>query len=383
MLLRYKVNNNNHRIVFCPDKEGVQIKKKVNSYTSIAKDLKKNYNDKKIVLIYDKKINKDIINYLIHDLRISFKQLKLISFQGSKKNKNINQLLKIINFLIKNKFTKKSVLISCGGGVIGVICGLASSLYLRGMIHYHIPTTMTAIVDSCIGGKTGINYKGIINSLGNYYHADRVYISKNIIKLIPEREYISGIPEIIKCGLINDKKIFKLLKNKKKILDRDFKHISKLIQLSLQTKIKFFKKDVEEKNERLKLNFGHTFAHAIEMALDKKKTEIIRHGEAVAIGLLCEIFYAKGDNNDFKKTKEILEMFNIPNNLNSYRKRTAYTELKKKIFQNIFLDKKRIGLNPRYIKLTNIGKSNISEMKNYNRIYKTIDYVIFGKKINA
>ncbi len=383
MHLRYKVNNYNHRIVFCPDKEGIQIKNKVNSYTTIAKDLKKNYNDKKIVLIYDKKINKDIINYLIHDLKISFNQLKLISFQGSKKNKNINQLLKIINFLIKNKFTKKSVLISCGGGVIGDICGLASSLYLRGMIHYHIPTTMTAIVDSCIGGKTGINYKGIINSLGNYYHADRVYISKNIIKFIPEREYISGIPEIIKCGLINDKNIFKLLKNKKKILDRDFKHISKLIQLSLKTKIKFFKKDVEEQNERLKLNFGHTFAHAIEMALDKKKTEIIRHGEAVAIGLLCEIFYAKGDNNDFKKTKEILEIFNIPCNLNSYIKKTSDSEFKKNIFQNIFLDKKRIGSNPRYVKLTNIGKSNISEMKNYNRIYKTIDYVIFGKKNNA
>lgn len=383
MLLRYKVNNNNHRIIFCPDKEGVQIRKKVNSYTSIAKDLKKNYNDKKIVLIYDKKINKDIIKYLIHDLKISFKQLKLISFQGSKKNKNINQLLKIIDFLIKNKFTKKSVLISCGGGVIGDICGLASSLYLRGMIHYHIPTTMTAIVDSCIGGKTGINYKGIINSLGNYYHADRVYVSKNIIKLIPEREYLSGIPEIIKCGLINDKNIFKLLKDKKKILDRNFEHISKLIQLSLQTKIKFFKKDVEEKNERLKLNFGHTFAHAIEMALDKKKTEIIRHGEAVAIGLLCEIFYAKGNNKDFKKTKEILKMFDIPYDLKFYIKRTPRSELKKKIFQNIFLDKKRIGLNPRYIKLTNIGKSNISEMKNYNRIYKTIDHVIFGKKINA
>ena len=383
MLLRYKVNNYSHRIVFCPDKEGLQIKKKIKSYTLIARDLKKNYNDKKIVLIYDKKINKKIIKYLIHDLKISFKKLRLISFQGSKKNKNINQLLKIINFLIENKFTKKSVLISCGGGVIGDICGLASSLYLRGMIHYHIPTTMTAIVDSCIGGKTGINYKGIINSLGNYYHAERVYISKNIIKFIPEREYISGLPEIIKCGLINDRNIINLLKDKKKILDRDFKHISKLIQLSLKTKIKFFRKDVEEKNERLKLNFGHTFAHAIEMALDKKKTEVIRHGEAVAIGLLCEIFYAKGDNNDFKKTKEILEMFKIPHSINSYIKQTSYSEIKKKIFQNIFLDKKRIGLNPRYVKLTNIGKSNISEMKNYNRIYKTIDYVIFGKKINA
>ena len=74
--------------------------------------------------------------------------------------------MKIIDFLIKNKFSKKSVLISCGGGVIGDLCGLACGLYLRGMTHYHIPTTMTAIVDSCIGGKTGINYKGIINSLG-------------------------------------------------------------------------------------------------------------------------------------------------------------------------------------------------------------------------
>ena len=181
-----------------------------------------------------------IIKYLVHDLKISFKDIKTISFQGSKKNKNINQLLKIINFLIKNKFTKKSVLISCGGGVIGDVCGLASSLYLRGMIHYHIPTTMTAIVDSCIGGKTGINYKGIINSLGNYYHADRVYVSKNIIKLIPEREYISGIPEMIKCGLINNKNIIKLLKNKKKVIERDFHYVSKLIHLSLQTKIKFY-----------------------------------------------------------------------------------------------------------------------------------------------
>ena len=96
------------------------------------------------------------------------------------------------------------------------------------------------------------------------------------------------------------------------------------------------------------------------MERNKKKTEIIRHGEAVAIGLLCEIFYAKGDNNDFKKTKEILEIFNIPCNLNSYIKKTSDSEFKKNIFQNIFLDKKRIGSNPRYVKLTNIGKSNIS-----------------------
>ena len=106
MLLKYKVNNKNHNIIFCPDREPLKIKKKIRSYTQIAKDLKKNYNDKKIVLIFDKRINKKIMNYLIHDLRISFKDIKIISFQGSKKNKNIKQLLRIIDFLIKKNLQK-------------------------------------------------------------------------------------------------------------------------------------------------------------------------------------------------------------------------------------------------------------------------------------
>ena len=87
-------------------------------------------------------------------------------------------MLKILDKLISNGFTKRSVVLSCGGGVIGDVTALASSLYLRGTIYYHIPTTMTAMVDSCIGGKTGINYKDIINSVGNYYHPKNVFISK-------------------------------------------------------------------------------------------------------------------------------------------------------------------------------------------------------------
>ena len=108
------------------------------------------------------------------------------------------------------------------------------------MIYFHIPTTMTAIVDSCLGGKTGINYKNIINSIGNYYHSQNVFISKNVIELIPQREFLSGIPEIIKCGLINNKKILNLLNlNKEKCLNRDYNFLSKIIKLSLLTKIKF------------------------------------------------------------------------------------------------------------------------------------------------
>ena len=244
------------------------------------------------------------------------------------------------------------------------------------MTHYHIPTTMTAIVDSCIGGKTGINYKGIINSIGNYYHADRVYISKNIIKYIPYREYISGIPEILKCGLINNKKIIDLLKNKKKFLTRDFEFISKLIHLTLETKIKFFKKDVEERKERLKLNFGHTYAHAIEMALESKNFELIRHGEAVAIGLLCEIYYGNGIDKHFKIVREILKIYKIPYNLNFYKKKISVNLLKRKIFKNIFLDKKRNNDFPIYINVKKINKPRIEEMTNYNFILDIINKIV-------
>ena len=378
MHINYKINNKTHRIIFCPDREGLEIIDKKKSYTTIAKDLLKNYNDKKILLIIDKNIDKGIINYLVHDLKISFCKLEIMYINGSKKNKDTKLLFKILDFLINKKFTKKSVLISCGGGVIGDVCGLASSLYLRGLIHYHIPTTMTAIIDSCVGGKTGINYKGIINSIGNYYHTDRVYISRNIINLIPDREFVAGIPEIIKCGLISNKNIISMLLNKDKILKRDSKFIFELIRLSLKTKIKFFLNDIMELNKRLNLNFGHTFAHAIEMSLKTKHVEIIRHGEAVGIGLLCEIFYKEGKSKNFKLVTNILNLYNLPVNINSLIKKTSKMKIKKDIFEYIFLDKKRIGKYPRYIELLKIGKSKVSDMKNFNKINNTIKKVIIN-----
>ncbi len=378
MKINYKIDKKGYIIEFCPDKEGIKVKKKKNSYTSISKDLNKDYKDQKVLLVIDKKINKSLTRYLIHDLKISFPKLSILYLNGEKTNKNIKVLFKIIDKFFKNKFIKKSVLISFGGGVIGDICGLASSLYLRGLVHHHIPTTMTSIVDSCIGGKTGINYKGAINSIGSYYHPEKVYISKNVISLLPQREYIAGIPEILKCALISKNPSLGLLKNKKKILSKNFSYISRLIKYTLQTKISFFKDDVFEENKRLNLNFGHTFAHAIEMALDRKnKSDKIRHGEAVGIGLLCEIYYKNGKNKNFIFTKKILELFDLPTNISKFIKKNEIKKFKNKIYENIFLDKKRINKFPRYIKLKYLGNSTISEMKNFKRIKETINKIVF------
>ena len=188
MRLNYKVENESFKVTFCPDNQGLTINNKKNSYMQISKDLKKKIgHDKKILLVIDKNIHTKIIRYIIHDLRRSFPDLNILYVEGSKKIKILKHFLKIIDKLFKKKFSKNSVLISCGGGVVGDVSGMAASLYLRGLNYFHIPTTMTAIIDSCIGGKNGINFKNIINSLGTYYHPKNVYISKTIIHYLPNR----------------------------------------------------------------------------------------------------------------------------------------------------------------------------------------------------
>ena len=127
------------------------------------------------------------------------------------------------------------------------------------------------------------------------------------------------------------------------------------------------------------LNFGHTFAHAIESSLDKNitnKKEILRHGEAVGLGLLCEIYYSQGKNKIFYQIKDLLNLYSLPINLKFIKINKSL--LKKEIFKYIFLDKKKIGKFPRYISLQNIGNPKISELSNNEKIKKTIENVLFS-----
>ena len=367
MKINYKVSKINYTATFCVNKESPDI----------YRALSKLYCDKKLLLIIDKKLNKKFTKFLFKDLKKCGLKVTLLRVNGAKINKNEKLLFQIIDKLIEKKFSKKSVLLSCGGGVIGDVSALAASLYLRGLIYFHIPTTMTAIVDSCLGGKTGINYRNIINSIGNYYHPQNIFISKNVIEQIPDREFLSGIPEIIKCGLIDNKRILASLKlNKENCLNREYNYLSKIIKSTLQTKIKFFKNDVYEQSKRLNLNFGHTFAHAIEMSFKNKNKDLIRHGEAVGIGILCEIYYTEGKSKNFKLVKNLLHKFNLPTNLSEIEVLKNKDRLKKDIFKNIFLDKKKIGRYPRIIKLVKIGESKVIEMKNNIKILDTIEKVI-------
>ena len=368
MNINYKINKKRHSVIFCGDK-------KESHY--ILQKLKLENTDKKILIIFDNRLEK-YSSKLVSQFKKNNFQIYYLKLNSSKKNKTEKPVFKILDKLIRKKFTKKSVIISCGGGVIGDLSAFASSLYLRGLIYYHIPTTMTSLVDSCIGGKTGINYKNIINSVGNYYHPKNVFISKSIINSMPEREFLSGLPEIIKCGFIDNKETINLIKNNFiKFSIRDYSFLSKLIFKTLKSKIKFFKDDIYENQKRLNLNFGHTFAHAIEMTIKSKKEDVIRHGEAVGIGMLCELYFTSGKSKLFILLKSILEEYALPTNINKFIKNRNKKIISKKIFNYIFLDKKRINNFPRCIKVSKIGKPKIIEMRKNHKIKQTIERVIF------
>ena len=365
--ISYEIDKQEHKVYYSKNVED-----------NLVNDIQSLHSDRKVLFIYDKNISKKFILNIKTKLKLTGNLIFFKKIYGQKKNKNLKTLLSLFDELVKNKFTKNSVIISCGGGVVGDLSGLLSSLYLRGTIYFHIPSTMTAIVDSCIGGKTGINYKGIINSFGNYYHPKRVYISQKIIEELPEREYFSGFAEIIKCGLIGNRNIIRMLQKDKFLFKRKkINTISKVILETLKTKIKFFKDDVREQNQRLILNFGHTFAHAIEMATDKHfKNDYLRHGEAVGLGMLCEIMMSQNtnrknnSNNIYYMTKQLLKKYNLPTKLKIPNKLNR--KIHSGIYEGVFLDKKIKNKYPRFISLKKICSPKIEEIKDFGALNDSI-----------
>ena len=190
-------------------------------------------------------------------------------------SKNVANLLEILSFLSSNSFDRHDVVISLGGGVVGDISGLASSLYMRGTKLVHIPTSLLAMVDSCIGGKTGVNTGHGKNMLGTFHNPDLVLCDTLFLSTLNEKEYREGMAEVIKYGVICDEALFE------KIKTRDFTN-DYIVRSCLEIKKEFVRLDEHDNGVRKKLNFGHTFGHAIEALSGYSVT----HGDGVAMGMV-------------------------------------------------------------------------------------------------
>ena len=325
----------------------------------------------KCLFIIDKKVPKNQIN----KIKSSFKNTNYFMhlILANEKNKNQKTINNILNILIKNNFSRQDCLISIGGGITGDIGGFAASLFKRGMQFINVPTTLLSQVDSSVGGKTGINSLYGKNLIGSFYQPKLVISDIIFLKSLPHREIICGYGEILKHSLISNKKFYNFLsKNISKILNLESPYIQKSILESCKVKKSIIEKDEKENGLRKILNFGHTFAHAYEAALNYSNK--LNHGEAVLLGINSALKFSLKQN--YLGNKDYISIINhinnskLPNNLKDY---FSLNHLNKILFY-VLKDKKNISEKINLVLLKKIGHPI------FNKSFKIEKLRLFLKK---
>ncbi len=198
-------------------------------------------------------------------------------------SKTLKTIEQILSFMLKNRFDRSSLLVAVGGGVVGDMGGFAASLFMRGIPYIQVPTNLLSQVDSSVGGKTGVNHALGKNLIGSFYQPKAVFIDPEFLKTLSNKEFQNGFAEVIKHGIIRDKKLFLVLeKNLCRIFKRDPALLSLIVAENCAIKAAVVSCDEKEQGLRAILNFGHTFGHAIE-TLTRYRT--YSHGEAVMLGM--------------------------------------------------------------------------------------------------
>tara|TARA_B100000780_G_scaffold59632_1_gene38161 strand:+ start:17 stop:1006 length:990 start_codon:yes stop_codon:yes gene_type:complete len=271
----------------------------------------------------------------------------IIEIKSGEEYKNISTCNFIWEQLTINNFDRNSLLINLGGGVIGDMGGFCAATYKRGLEFINIPTTLLAMVDASVGGKLGIDFKGFKNQIGLFNNPKAVLISPEFLETLAESELKSGFSEVVKHALISDNSLWVKLKNTP-FTDFDWRDI---IDTTVQIKNKIVLADPFEKGERKKLNFGHTFGHAIESYYLEKGTPI-SHGEAVFMGMILETEISDLPETEKNEIKNyILSNFALP-----------YTPKKSNLHKFLINDKKNQDGKINFTLLNRIGNCSFDNL---------------------
>ena len=308
----------------------------------------------KIALIIDKKVPNKFKNFFKTKLK-SYKLL-ILNFDANEKNKSIKFVNYYVDKLLFNKFNRTDLIIGIGGGITGDVAGFVASIFKRGIDYFNIPTTLLAQVDSSIGGKTGVNSKQGKNLIGSFHQPKLVISDTSFINSLPKKEMICGFAEILKHSIIKDKKFFNWLeKNSESILSKKNKELAYAIKKSCEIKIYFVTRDENEKGLRMILNFGHTFAHAIEVKNNYSKK--ITHGEAVLTGMIMATRLSIIKKNcKIQVLKRIIDLYK-KNNLDYTLKNISNAKWIKSLIPFLKQDKKNDDEKINFLLLKEIGKT--------------------------
>ena len=347
---------------------------------TISQFLAERTKDKRVLIVVDGFFREKVLAPLSQLLSEAGFLVRIHNFEAGKQHKNINEAMKIYEVLESNDFARDSTLIAIGGGVIGDLAGFVASTYLRGMNLIHVPTTLTSMIDSSIGGKVAINFRKTVNAIGNYYHPLLNVIDLKFIDTLPERDYNAGLSEIIKCSIICDSELFSYINdNADIIIKREEDAIMKVASRAIEIKLDHVRDDVKEQNNRLKLNYGHTLGHSIEISTGTFD-EIYRHGEGVSLGMvgaacIAKEYFNHGDEV-LRKHEEILRRYEQPIAIESKKNGFIREKLKNECLRNIQKDKKRKGNKLRFILPVTIGKCEVFNNIDDKLVEGAFDYLI-------
>jgi len=253
----------------------------------LFKMIKSHSLNKNLFFVIDKNVH-SLYSTQIDLINSKYKgKVNLIKIEASEKLKSFKTMEKIYANLLENDYSRDTLLIAIGGGIVGDICGFVAATFSRGIQSVQIPTTLLSAVDSSVGGKTGINFENTKNIIGAFNQPNFVLIDVNFLKTLSKVELLSGLGEIVKYAYLTNIQFYKYVKkNINEVFSKNLKIFTKIIEETVRFKGDVVISDEKETGNRKMLNLGHTFAHAFEV---ETKFEL-KHGQAVIVGIASSLF---------------------------------------------------------------------------------------------
>ena len=313
------------------------------------------WGEKKVAIISDNHVAKLYASTVEASIKEAGFQVVRFEFLEGEARKNLTTVSKVYEFLATESMTRSDGIIALGGGVVGDLAGFAASTYMRGISFVQIPTSLTAQVDSSIGGKTGVNTAFAKNMVGTFVQPDGVFIDPDVLSTLGRRELIEGMGEVIKYGLIQDTELWQELETMDGSVESILEHAESIISHSCLVKRDHVVADEMDNGIRLYLNFCHTIGHAIEATAGYGQ---VMHGEAVSIGMvqLSRVAEEKGlmSKGISQQIEEMCRKFGLPVTYENWDPETLY--------QALTHDKKARGNSLKLVIVPELGQAAIHQI---------------------
>jgi len=317
--------------------------------------LRELWQPQKVVIVTDNHVASLYAEKVKLSLEDSGFQVAVFDFLEGEERKNLTTVQKVYEFLVKQGLTRSDGIVALGGGVVGDLAGFVASTYMRGIHFVQIPTSLTAQVDSSIGGKTGVNTALAKNMVGTFAQPDGVFIDPEVLSTLGQRELIEGMGEVIKYGLIQDTELWEELEAMDGSVQSILEHAESIISHSCLVKRDHVVADELDNGIRLYLNFGHTIGHAIEATAGYGQ---VMHGEAVSMGMvqLSRVAEEKGlmPKGITQKIEGMCRKFGLPVDYEKWDKEALY--------QALTHDKKARGTNLKLVIVPELGQAAIHQI---------------------